>query len=924
MYSKEEILDSKVIRSLAILVLVVLALGILLPQASQVNALDPVLELPYGSGMNGQVRFEGGPHSFGNTNGLAIVQSADASGIDFAGGPDQPCGIPYNSTLSGGNCGFVALAMAEGDVIYAGKGSFGNQVAIKLTTGQVLIYGHLFDYWPYFEDSLDQGQPYHVEVGDMIGHVGGTGISGGNIDPDAWHVHLHLELREGATCTRLCVGFVGETPLQPIGNPISWENQSVNGYTIYGYHTSSGSSTIQNYDGVAIDLFSGGIAENLTTVSNFAYWDRNDYPTYQTTFLTNRWVRIPEAFASQCNSTVDCENIDMTTAVRFAGHGAIGGGQVMFSDLSSPPSPTPTPGPSPTPPSQVGDSKVDVYENTNYQPTQYGWDNPTGGWVNVPNYMDDRISSIALDSGWSILVAKDANGGGTTKCLVTSYSDLSGAYYNDSSPMTDTISSVNVFHNSNCGGAYLGTEPGDTVTVWVDPNYWNTHYGWHDPFNGNVAGYVSNGITSIGVAPGWSAVLYESGSLGGGFACFTASDPDLTNNTLNTGTPVNDTIESIEVFHDSICGGRIHPPTVNFTATVTNIATKEVANHLVWSGAAPVWQHFDFGDGATFDVQGGSGDVSPTHQYANYGTYDVTVTVYGTDGVGYPYTQQVVVQPPAPTFSLTINSAHTGSGLVDFTLNWSNALADWHHIDFGDGQSFDVNGASGSQNATHIYNPGTYTLSFTVKGLDGQNYPTSQQIVMPVPTMSLTLNSVDAVSGLVNYTATWANAPVDSWQRVDFGHDGAYVDYQGTADTKVDSHIFPVGTFTMTFTVNSRTGQTYQTTQQIVVTGPHTPTPVPPTPTPVPPTLSLTLTVTDPQNNLVEADADWSNCAEDWQILDWGDSSNVGYFGGSGTSIGHQNGYTHNYAAGTWTATFTCKGLDGNNYPVTAQVTVGS
>jgi len=711
--------------------------------------------------------------------------------------------------------------------------------------------------------------------------------------------------------------------LQSIGNPISWENQSVNGYTIYGYHTSSGSSTIQNYDGVAIDLYSGGIAEHLTTVSNFSFWDRNA-ATQQSSFVTNRSVRIPEYFAASCNSSVNCENIDMTSAVVFAGHGVLGGGAALYSDLT-PVTVTPTPGPTTTPPPQVGDSKVDVYENTNYQHTQYGWDNPTGGWVNVPNYMNDRISSIALDSGWSILVAKDANGSGTTKCLVAGYSDLSGAYYNDASPMTDTISSVNVFHNSTCGGAYLGTEPGDTVTVWVDPNYWNTDYGWHDPFNGGMQTYTTNNVSSIGVTDGWSAVVYESTNLGGGFTCFTASDPDFTNNVMNNGSPVNDNVESIEIFHDGICGGRIHAPTVTFDASVTNIGIKEITAPLTWSGAAPGWQNYNWGDGSTYDVQGGSGNVSPTHQYANFGTYEVVVTVYGTDGIGYPYTKTVDVIPSPPTYSVTINSAHTGSGLVDFTLNWSGALADWHHIDFGDGQGFDVHGASGSQNATHIYNPGSYTLAFGVKGLDGQVFTDSEPINMPVPTLSLTIDSVDQVSGLTSYTAIWAHTPIDSWQRISFGHGDYYVDYQGTSDTKVDSHVYPPGTYTMTFAVNGRTGQVYTTTQQIVVSGPPTATPIPPTstPTPVPPTatvtpptFSLTIVSVDQGTGLVTYRVVWSNALNDWQHMDFGhDGAYVDYQGASGDITD-----THVLNPGSYTFTFTVKGLDGQSYPTTQPV----
>jgi len=172
---------------------------------TSVNASEPTLELPYGSDLNGQILFTSGPHSFGNTNGLAIVQSADSSGIDFAGGAVNICGTPANSTSDGGRCGFIVRSMAAGTVIYAGKGDFGNQVAVKLTTGQVIIYGHLFGFWPGITDALNQGNSYTVAVGSTIGRAGGTSINGqGNIINNSQPVHLHVELREGSTCTRLC------------------------------------------------------------------------------------------------------------------------------------------------------------------------------------------------------------------------------------------------------------------------------------------------------------------------------------------------------------------------------------------------------------------------------------------------------------------------------------------------------------------------------------------------------------------------------------------------------------------------------------------------------------------------------------------------------------------------------------------------
>lgn len=910
---------------LTVATLIVVAFTSLTP--SKVSAYTgyplPNFELPYYANMGPS--WSGGPHQWSHGSTTEFMDLNGGSGMDFAYAGQS----------------FAVAAMAEGDVIWASEtstaGGLGIKVAVKHTVGgSVVIYGHLSNIWQPILDAVAAGQTYHVLPGYTIGDSGSTGTTDGK-------VHLHVELRDGSQ------GCCSSTQMG--GNFLSWNSVIVNGYRIYNYlpnelgippYCKPGNCepVAYNYDGVAIKE-TGDNSNWPVPYETFSFrdWFSGPMRTGVYTYLPSNFVcNGVEPTSSPYAGQQNCELSTARSDVQFSGNGRFGGGGgILTSDLSVP-SNQPQPSAGGSAGEQTGNSHVDLRANANYAGTQYGWDNPSGGWFNLSpdvNYLDNQASSIEIDSGWSIMVAEGQNGTGLKKCFVTSYPELSGAYYDTGSPITDTISSVWVYHDSNCGSQYRGMEPGDTVTVWVDPNYSNTHYGWHDPFNGNVESYVSNGITSIGITPGWSAVVYENSSLGGGFACFNVSMLDITNEVTNTGTPVNDNIESIEIFHDSNCGGRMHSPTVTFDASVTDMSIKQITAPLTWSGAAPGWQHYDFGDGQTYDVQGGSGNVSPTHQYANFGTYNVVATVYGTDGIGYPYTKTVNVIPPPPTYSVTINSAHTGSGLVDFTVNWSGALADWHHIDFGDGQGFDVQGASGSQNATHIYNPGTYTLSFAVKGLDSQVFTDSESINMPIPTLSLTINSVDQVSGLVNYTAAWANAPIDSWQRISFGQEDYYVDYQGTSDTKVDSHTYPPGTYTMTFAVNGRTGQVYTTTQQIVVTGPPTATPVPPTATPTPlpptatftpvpptatatpPTFSLTIISVDQTTGLVTYRVVWSNALNDWQHMDFGhDGAYVDYQGASGDITD-----THIVNPGTYTFTFTVKGLDSQNYQTTQSIT---
>jgi len=291
--------------------------------------------LPYVPGEYGSpICFSGGPHAFNQLNGLAIVNAADASGIDFSAGrnADRTCGIPDNySGEKEASCSFTARSIAAGEVIYAGIGDFGNQVAIKLAPdNEVIIYGHLFSIQPDITSAYTRGERYPVLPGDEIGTVGGTGTtSDGQINPGKWRTHLHLELRDGRECTgtELCLSTFSGDPLDNLGNPLSWDNRIINDFVIYAYHTSRNSPEIYNYDGVAIHLNSGGIFENMEYEYDFHYTDIHE--NEDETITEQRYgavVRIPTVYADQCDSNRDCESLNLTQAVAFAGNGYVGGG----------------------------------------------------------------------------------------------------------------------------------------------------------------------------------------------------------------------------------------------------------------------------------------------------------------------------------------------------------------------------------------------------------------------------------------------------------------------------------------------------------------------------------------------------------------------------------------------------------------------
>lgn len=879
---------------LVVLLVVSSILATSLMDTQEAKAVElPSFRFPWPSSLNGEVKWVGGMHQYSNLNDAATVPINSGSGIDFA---------------SSSNPNFLVLSMAPGTVLFAGWGAFGNQVAVKHDQGgSVAIYGHLDSIAP----GAIEGLP--ISRGEPIGYAGNTTPN------PPMNTHLHVELRDGAA--DCCLGDMG-------GNPVSWHGKSIDGWTFYEYRNNSESAAtlMYNYDGVAV-------LSSVLPVETAGIFTTNAAMT-TTEYL---YTHLPSGY--ECYTGGACDIQSTSADVAFSNHGSFGGGAAFYSSntVSDPePDPTPIPGPTDTPVPQYGDSHVDIREDPNYVNGQYGWDNPTGGWFNVPDYMDNKASSIELDAGWSIMVAQDQNGGGLKKCLVRSEPNLSNAYYDGGSNMNDTISSVWVYQDTTCGGQYVGTEPGDTVTVWVDPNYWGTHYGWHDSnWSGNVPDYVQNQISSIGIQPGWSIVLRESQNQGGGFACLTGSDPDLTDNWFGNGNWLNDNIESVTLYADTNCGGETGAPDISLAYTVVDPINGIVEANATWSDAAEDWHVLAWGaNDATVGYFGQSG-TSVGHSNGNQfdydpGTYTLTFTVKGANGQIYVETQVITIEPPPqPVFSFSAAVIDPIHGLVETEATWNNTAEDWHVIDWGDGTETGYFGPSGTNMGhengnTHYYSPGTYTLTFLVKGLDSNVYTDTQTVTINPPSYSLTATAVDQNSGLVETNATWSNAEND-WQVLNWG-DGTETGYFGSSGTNVghengNTHVYAPGTYTLTFTVKGGNGAVYQTTQLVTIEAQPTPTP-PPTTTPIPqPTFSLTILSADEQTNEAAVEALWSTAAEDWQVVDWGDGTSVGYFGASGTSVGHENGNTKVYNPGTYTITFNVKGLDGQTYTATQQVT---
>jgi len=525
----------------------------------------PNFSMPFSAGNS--VQFSSGPHAPSTTFTQATVSSAIASGIDFSGQPFSDCdGDGYT-----GECGWTVLAMGSGKITFMGlsNSSLGNVIVQEISGSDVsLVYAHLYGFSPSAMNDYMWDDGY-VSVGTPLGYVGGTGSGGAKV----WTTHLHVDLRTNEPCTQYCLSgtdVLGFQKPQLVGNPLSWYGRYIDGYSIYPYCTSSDCSTIYNYDGVAVRSYWGAGPPS----------PRNDFRYKDTDAEGNNEPisRIPAVVwglsAVDCTNSSNCEDLNLVPAayrddIIFSGKGSFGnGGYVESSNTEA------TDG-GDSPPPVIGDDPVDFREDPNYGGGQYGNSANPRTIINFDGWANDIMSSVQIDSGYSTMVFTHSNGQGGKRCLVTSIPDLQYVTLDDGSNANNALSSFIWYDNANCDDQYSPyVASGDSVTVYAGFNWEGTQYGGSGTNQFNLPDYIEGAVSSIGVLPGNSAIVYQLDSQQGGARCFSASDSDLRDNYYDNGQVVDDNMHSLKLFTDINCGGWTPAvPTATYTPTPTETPT---------------------------------------------------------------------------------------------------------------------------------------------------------------------------------------------------------------------------------------------------------------------------------------------------------------------------------------------------------------
>jgi PKD repeat protein len=239
---------------------------------------------------------------------------------------------------------------------------------------------------------------------------------------------------------------------------------------------------------------------------------------------------------------------------------------------------------------------------------------------------------------------------------------------------------------------------------------WSWNFG--DPGSGaaNIS-YLQNPVHIYSAAGTYTVVMYSTSASG----CI-----DSTSQAITITAP-----PAVAFMYSSSCVGQ--PVTFEPDPSVMN--TSEI-----------VLYNWNFGDGTNTSNQ-----MSPTHTYAIYGTYTVTLTVTNINGCTASTTRSVVITAvPVAAFSSSSTCSGNAVQFTDFSYSpTGDPIVAWHWI-FGDPNGAG-NDTSNLQHPEYTYaQNGNYNVTLIATSISGcsNNVTIPVQIVpAPVAAYSFTTNA---------------------------------------------------------------------------------------------------------------------------------------------------------------------------------------
>lgn len=424
------------------------------------------------------------------------------------------------------------LASAPGTVNY--MCNLGTQAMMVITTDGT---NERFGYLHLDSSTLRFGQGAHVNQGDILGRMLVTdfgSFSDGCGTSNRTHLHIYVPVKpftmDGFTFSDASLpssstplyssqGSSGNCPAPSLNSPpdgyvsssqtITFNWSVVSGCTFDGYTFRIKDTSNMDSGGTVVDGIDHGVGGTSTTETISNQWNNRDL-----------WWGVKAANAPNAAWSMRRFRIEPG-----GGNCPQDGGVILYWNANY-------------------NCSNDMGDSGYRQRTSTGLQNVTDGQFN------DKASSVKIPSGWSVRLFNDDNGfgGSGSICFSSSVSDFGtqGNFPGTGTPINDHVSSMEVFNNNACSN--------DTVTVFVDPSYSGAPtYGWHDPGSFNVPDYMNDKVSSIQIASGWSARIFEHGNEGGGERCYNSSDSDFNGDTFDTGVQTNDSLTSIVIYNQDDC-----------------------------------------------------------------------------------------------------------------------------------------------------------------------------------------------------------------------------------------------------------------------------------------------------------------------------------------------------------------------------------